>query len=171
MRLSTNYRLFLISSKYISCVNFILYIVQTCVIAVSDDCMAFCLEGIQIVNDLAAEKSAAVFKCRLVDDNLCSLCFDAFHDSLNGRLAEVVGVGLHREAIDAYHTVVLLGGVKAVVGCIAIITGSLQYGICYVVLASAVALYDGLYEVFRNICIVCQKLFGILRQTVAAITE
>ena len=59
--------------------------------------------GSLVVNDLAAEKSAAVFQCRLVDDNLCALCLDTFHDSLNGRLAEVVGVGLHREAIDAYH--------------------------------------------------------------------
>ena len=91
----------LVSSKYIPGIYLLLDIVKTCVIAVSDDCMAFRLEGIQIVNNLATEESAAVFKCRLVDDDLCSLGLDAFHDSLNGRLAEVVGVGLHGEAIDA----------------------------------------------------------------------
>ena len=81
--------------------NLILHIIQTNIVAVSDDGMALCLESCQVIDYLATEESAAVFKCRLVDDNLCSLCFDAFHDSLNGRLAEVIAILFHREAIDS----------------------------------------------------------------------
>lgn len=90
-----------VSSEYIPGIYLLLHVIKTGFIAVCDDGMDLGLERRQVVDHLAAEKSAAVFKCRLVDDNLCALCLDAFHDSLNGRLAEVVGVGLHREAIDA----------------------------------------------------------------------
>lgn len=90
----------LVSSKDISCIYLILYIIQTSIVAVSDDGMALCLESCQIIDYLATKEGAAVFQCRLVDDNLCALCLDTFHDSLNGRLAEVVGVGFHRQTID-----------------------------------------------------------------------
>ncbi len=77
--------------------------------------MALCLELLQVVHHLAAEEGAAVFEGWLINDYLCTLCLDALHDALDGTLAEVVGVRLHREAVDSYYAVVLLARVKAVV--------------------------------------------------------
>ena len=39
------------------------------------------------------------------------------------------------------------------------------------ILACAVALHDGLYQVFRHIRIICKKLLGVLGQAIAAVTE
>ena len=114
-----------VSSEYIPGIYLLLHVIKTGVIAVCDDCMAFRLEGIQIVNDLAAEKSATLFECWFIDDDLCTLCLDTFHDSLNGRLAEVIGIGFHRQAIDTDDAVVLLCRIKAVVFGIAVIASLL----------------------------------------------
>ena len=88
------------SSEYIPGIYLLLHVIKTGVIAVCDDGMALCLESCQIIDYLATKEGAAVFQCWFIDDDLCSLCLDAFHDSLNGRLAEVVGVGFHRQTID-----------------------------------------------------------------------
>ena len=69
--------------------------------AVGDDGLAAGLEGGEVVDDEAAEEGGAVGERGLVDDDLGALGLDALHDALDGGLAEVVGVGLHRQAIDA----------------------------------------------------------------------
>lgn len=46
-----------------------------------------------IVDNFTSEERRAVIKRRLVDDDSRSFRLDAFHNALNGRLAEVVGVG------------------------------------------------------------------------------
>ena len=51
----------LVSSKDISSINLILYIIQTSIVAVGDDGMALCLEGFEIVLNSAAEKGASLF--------------------------------------------------------------------------------------------------------------
>ena len=55
----------------------------------------------------------------------------------------------------------LLAGIIAVGISIAVIACLLEYGISDIVLTGTVALYDSLYQVLRNIGIVCQKLLGI----------
>ena len=82
----------LISSKDVSCINLILYIVQTSIIAVGDDGMALCLEGFEVVLNSATKEGAALFQGWLIDDYLGTLCLDTLHDALNSRLAEVVAV-------------------------------------------------------------------------------
>ena len=62
--------------------------------------MRLLLEFLQVVYYEAAEEGAAVFEGGLVDDDLGTLGFDALHDALDGTLAEVVAVALHREAVD-----------------------------------------------------------------------
>lgn len=82
----------LISSENVACIYFFFHIVEACVVAVGDDGVTFRLELRQIVYHLTAEECGAVFKGWLVDDDLCTLCLDALHDALNGRLTEVVAV-------------------------------------------------------------------------------
>ena len=89
----------LISSEDVSCIYLFLYIVETRIIAVGDDGIGLSLELGKIIDNKAAEEGAAVFEGRLVYDDIGSLSLDSLHDSLNSRLAEVVGVGLHGQAI------------------------------------------------------------------------
>ena len=58
--------------------------------AVSDDHVAAVLEGLQVVRDLGAEELRR------------ALGLHALHDALDGARAEVVGVGLHRQAVHAH---------------------------------------------------------------------
>ena len=55
---------------------------------------------LQVIDYFAAKEDAAIFECWLINDHLCTLYLDTLHDALNGRLAEVVGIGFHRQAID-----------------------------------------------------------------------
>ena len=82
----------LVSSKYISCINLILHIIQTSIVTVGDDGMALCLEGFEVVLYSATEEGATLFQGWLVDDYLSTLCLDTLHDALNGGLAEVIAV-------------------------------------------------------------------------------
>ena len=71
------------------------------------------------------------------------LAFFAFHDALDGALAEVVGVGFHREAIDADGDVFLLGVVPLVAAVVGIVSGFAKDLVGDEVLAGAVGLDDG----------------------------
>lgn len=75
--------IFLISSKYVSRINFFLYIIQTSIILVGDNRLALRFESVQVIYYLAAEERAAVFKCRFVDYHLSALRLDTLHDALD----------------------------------------------------------------------------------------
>lgn len=91
----------LIPSEDVSCINLILYIVETLIIAVGNDGMALCLELGEVIDYETAEEGASVFKSWLINDNIGTLGLDTLHDALNGRLAEVVGTRFHGQAIEA----------------------------------------------------------------------
>ena len=55
---------------------------------------------LQVILYSTTEEGATLLQCWLIDDELSTLCFDTLHDALNGGLAEVVGIGFHRQAID-----------------------------------------------------------------------
>ena len=160
-----------VSPENVSCVDFFLYIVQTGVVSVGDDSLALGLEGFEIVYDSAAEEGAAIFECRLIDDDLCAFRFDAFHDALDGGLAEVVAVRLHRQPVYADGAFpflvrrVVAAVVVAIVACLA------KHPVGDKVFACSVAFHNGLYEVFRHVVVVGQQLLGVLRQAVASIAE
>ena len=99
----------------------------------------------------------------LVDHHGHALGLHALHDALDGARAEVVGVRLHRQAVDA-HDRLLLAGVHAV-------PHHLQHLVGNEVLAGAVGLHDGLDQVLRHVFIICQQLLGVLGQAVAAVAE
>ena len=140
--------------------------------AVGDDGFAAGLEGGEVVDDEAAEEGGAVGERGLVDDDLGALGLDALHDALDGGLAEVVGVGLHRQAIDADD-----GGLSPalaailVVGAIGVPAGLGQHGVGDVVLARAVGLDDGGHHVLGHVLVVGEQLLRIFREAVAAIAE
>ena len=114
------------------------------------------------MRDLGAEELRRVQR-GLVDHHGHALGLHALHDALDGARAEVVGVGLHRQAVDA-HDRLLLAGVHAV-------PHHLQHLVGDEVLAGAVGLDDGLDQVLGHVLVVGQQLLGVLGQAVAAVAE
>ena len=82
----------LIPSKNISSIYLLLYIIQASIIAVGDNCLTLFLKCIHIIYNLATKECTSIFQGWFVDDDLGALCFDTLHDTLDGRLAEVVAV-------------------------------------------------------------------------------
>ena len=99
----------------------------------------------------------------LVDHHGHALGLYALHDALDGARAEVVGVGLHRQAVDA-HDRLRLALVDA-------IPHHLQHLVGDEVLAGAVCLHDGLDQVLGHVLVVREQLLGVLGQAVAAVAE
>lgn len=131
-----------ISPKQISCIYFFLHIFEAFVEAVGDDGAALRLKGGEVVHHAAAEEGGAIFEGGFVDDDLCALGFHALHNALDGRLAEVVGVALHRQAVHADDAFAGLLAVL-VVARIVVPARLAQHGVGDVVLTRAVALDDG----------------------------
>ena len=76
-------------------------VVEAGVVAICDDGLGLGFEFGEVVYNQAAEEGGAVFQRGLVDDDLGAFGFDALHHTLDGALAEVVGVTLHRQSVDA----------------------------------------------------------------------
>ena len=127
------------------------------------------LEFVNVIYDCGAEECRAVLKCRFVDYDLRTLGLDALHHALNRALSEVVGVGLHCQAIYAYHACVLFRAVPLAVA--AVVACLVKHGVGDEVFPRAVRFDDRLNQVFWNILVVCQELLGVLRETVAAVAE
>ena len=155
----------LITTEKISCIYLLLYIVQTAVIPVGNDGMALALESIQVIHHFAAEERAAIFECRFIDDDLRTFGLDAFHHTLDARLAEVVRVRFHRQAIHADDTLPLLGRIEVSTVVVVVVTGRVQYAVGNEILARAVTFHYGLDEVFRDILVIGQQLLGCLLYT------
>lgn len=81
-----------VSSKNIPRINLFLHVIETSIITVGDDSLALSFELYYIIHYFTAEECAIILKRRFVDDYLGSLCLNALHYALNGRLAEVVRV-------------------------------------------------------------------------------
>lgn len=131
--------------------------------------MGLRLELCEVVDDEASEESGAVLERRLVDDHLGALGLDALHHTLDRRLAEVVGVGLHRQAVDSDHALSLAVGAPVAVGVVP--SGLLQHAVGDEVLAGAVALHDGADKILGDVCIICQQLLCVLGKAVSSVTE
>ena len=113
------------------------------------------------MRDLGSEELRSVQR-GLVDHHGHALGLHALHDALDGARAEAVGVGLHRQAVDA-HDRPLLADVHAV-------PRHLQHLVGHEVLAGTVGLDDGLDQVLRNVLVVGQQLLGVLGQAIAAVS-
>ena len=157
----------LITLKDISCVDLISYIIQAGIIAIGDDSLTLGFEFIEVVDDLRAKEGLSIGDGRLVDDDLSTFGLDALHDALDGALAEVIAVALHCQAIDANDATLFAMGIPLAAGLV--IACLTEYLVGNEVLTGAVALYNGGHHVLGHIGIVGQQLFGVLRQTIAAI--
>ena len=92
-----------IAAEDVAGVDLLLDVIEAGVVAICDDGVATGLELLEVVDDEAAEKGGAVFKGGFVDDDLGTFGLDALHHALDGGLAEVVGVALHRQPVHAYR--------------------------------------------------------------------
>ena len=158
-----------IPHKQISRIYFLLHIFEAFVEAVGNDGAALGLEGGEVVHHAAAEEGGAVVEGGFVDDDFRALGLHALHDALDGRLAEVVGVALHRQAVhadDAFAGLLAVLVVARIVvpACLA------QHSVGDVVLARAVALDDGGHHVLGHVGVVGQELLGVLGQAVYKVT-
>ena len=145
----------LIPLKQISRVHLVRHVRKLVAPAVGDDHVAAGLEGLQVVGHLGAEELRRVQR-GLVDHHGHALGLHALHDALDGARAEVVGVGLHRQAVHA-HDRLLLAGVHAV-------PHHLQHLVGHEVLAGAVGIHDGLDQVLGHVLVVGEELLGVLGQ-------
>ena len=161
-----------VSSEDISCVNFIHDVVEDWIIAVGDDATAHILEFLQVVDDLRAKEGGSVLECWLVNNNSGSLGLDAFHDALDGRLPEVVGIRFHGQPVDTdndvFQLAFLIVGVRfAATVC----PGNIQYAFCDKVFSRTISLDDCFNKVFRYILIVGEQLLSIFGQAVTAVAK
>ena len=71
-------------------------VVEAGVVSICYDGLGHLFEFLQVIYYNTAEEGGAVFEGGLVDDDLGAFGLNALHHALDGRLAEVVGVGFHR---------------------------------------------------------------------------
>ena len=152
----------LVLLKQIARVHLVRHVRELVAPAVGHDHVAAGLEGLQVVGHLGAEELRRVQR-GLVDHHGHALGLHALHDALDGARAEVVGVGLHRQAVDA-HDRLRLALVDAV-------PHHLQHLVGDEVLAGAVGLDDGLDQVLRHVLVIREQLLGVLGQAVASVAE
>ena len=107
----------LVTAEDIAGVNLVLHVVEGGGVAVGDYGGGLVLEGGKVVYYLAAEEGGAVGERRFVDDYVCALGLDALHDALDCRLAEIVAVRLHRQAINTDCHRRLLGYTAGRIAC------------------------------------------------------
>ena len=153
---------YLITLKQIACKYLCSNILKFVAPPIRYDHIALSLKFSEIVCYLRAKELRLVQR-GLVDHHGHALCLHAFHDALDGARAEVIGVGFHRQAVDA-HDRLLLALVHAV-------PHHLQHLVGHEVLAGAVGLDDGLDQVLGHVLVVGQQLLGVLGQAVAAVAE
>ncbi len=160
----------LVSSEDVAGVDLVFDVGEGGIKAIGDDGITLGLEGGEVVDDLTAEEGGAVLEGGLVNDKAGTLGLDALHDALDAGLTEIVGVALHRQAIDAdgdgllFLCILVMAGVS-VIACLA------EDLVGDEVLTGAIALDNGSHHVLRNLVVVGQELFGVLGQTVATIAE
>lgn len=86
----------LVASEDVAGVDFVADVVEAAVVAVGYDGVALGFELFEVVDHLGAEEGFSVSEGGFIDDDFRALGLDALHYSLDGALAEIVGVGLHR---------------------------------------------------------------------------
>ena len=98
----------LVPLKQIAGVHLVRHVRELVAPAVCHDNVAAGLEGLQVVGHLGAEELRRVQR-GLVDHHGHALGLHALHDALDGARAEVVGVRLHRQAVDVRDQLRLAG--------------------------------------------------------------
>ena len=152
----------LIPLKQIARINLTSHVGQLVAPAVCHYHVALGLEGRQVVRHLGTEELGCVER-GLVHHHGHALGLDALHDALHARRTEVIGAGLHGEAVHA-HDQRRSSGLHELGDLGKRLAGD-------VVLSGAVGVDDGLDQVLRHVLVVGQQLLGVLGQAVAAVAE
>lgn len=129
--------------------------IQAIITAIRNNSPTLLLENIQIVNQLTAEEGGAILAGGLVEDSFGLLGLEPLHAPLNGRLAEVVGVRLHRQPVNAHHRM-FLGGIAVAVRFIA--PCHFQNPLSNIRLPGSGGFHNALDEGFRHIGVNRQQL-------------
>ena len=162
-------REYLIPLKDVTSIYLLSYVIKTGVIAVRNNRLALSLELLYVVYDKAAKEGLSIGNGGFVNNDLSTLGLDALHNALNSTLTEIVGIALHREAINTDDTFLLT--VSVPLAAAIIIACLTKYFISNEVLTGAVALYNGSHHILRHISIVGQQLLGVFWQAVATIAK
>ena len=96
----------LVAGEEVASVDFLFDVFEVFSDAVGDDDGAGVFEGIEVAGDRATVELGFVER-GFVDEDVFAFGFDELNDVLNGGGAEVVGVGLHGEAVDAHDVGIL----------------------------------------------------------------
>lgn len=158
-----------ISTKQISGIDLRLHIIQGAVIAICYDAPTHFLELLEVVDNLAAEECATIFQRWLIDNDSSPFGFDPLHDTLDTALTEIVTVTLHRKTVDTDNDLAFFIWIEVLAS--GVCASDFKDSLSDEILPGAIAFHDRLDQIFRHVLIVCQKLLGILGQTVAAIAE
>lgn len=153
----------------IPCIYLVPYIGQFIGIAVRHDAVAFIRKFFEIFQHPGAEE-LLFFQGGFINDNRGSFCLETFHNALDGALAEIIGIGFHGQAEDAY------GNFSApccvgILDSVFIESRFFQDTFRNEILTGAVGFHDCFYNVFRDVLVVGEELFGVLGKAVAAVTE
>lgn len=105
----------------------------------------------------------------IIDDDLCPLRLDAFHDFLDTALAEIIRIRLHRQAVPADRHRFLLA--RIILTVIVVIAGNLKNLIGDIVLSRPIRLHDRFDQIFRHTLIIGQKLLCIFWLAITTITQ
>lgn len=118
------------------------------------------LELGEIVDYAASKEGGAIRESRFVDDEGCALRLNTLHDALDGRLTEVVGVGLHGETIHADNDFMFAGLIPGTV--VGVASSHFQNAVSDEVLSGPVGFHDGGHHVLGDVLEVGQELLGVL---------
>lgn len=142
-----------IGTKQIACENLVFHIADRARHVIGYDNVAILFEGIEIAHDGRAKELVQGHR-RLEDHDLHAFGLDALHDTLDRRLPEIVGPGLH----DQPENTDLFG----------------FFGndpVSQKVFAGMIGIDNGSNEVLRDLGVIGQQLPGILGQATAPVTE
>ena len=79
-----------IPAEQISRINFFFDVIEYWIVAVSYYAAALLFKFLKVIYDKTAKEGSTVFECRFIYNDLGSHTLNSFHDTLNGRLPEVV---------------------------------------------------------------------------------
>ena len=130
-----------ISAEEISGIYFILNVVKRRIITIGDDASAHFLELLEVVDNLRTEECAAVFQRRFVDDNGSAFSFNAFHDTLDAALPEIVTITLHCKTIDTDDDLLLFIWIEILASSVC--ASNFKDSLSDEILPGPIAFYDG----------------------------
>ena len=129
------------------------------------------LELLKVVYHFASQRTVVPFSSvGSVNDDRRSLCLDALHHTLNGGLAEVVGVRTSWSS-DTHQRTILCSLLALILCCVAIVPAIWSTRSAMKSLRVRLDSTIASMRFSGTSCVVGEQLLGVLGQAVAAVTE